>query len=67
MFEELVYDTRICRKTKNDLICIAPPEDVDQTVFRNNLETLTKEMDQDIDIKSELLDFIYQDFSVPEK
>lgn len=63
LFEELVYDAESSRKTDNDLIFIAPPEDVDVQVFEQAIKELKEKVENDIDIKKELLEFIYRDFS----
>lgn len=63
LFEELVYDVESSRKTENDLIFIAPPEDVDIQVFEHAIIELREKIDSDIDIKKELIEFIYRDFS----
>ena len=63
LYEELVYNIDECHKTDNELIFIAQPEVIDQTVFSKAIEELNSKLDDLVDIRDELLEFINRDFS----
>ena len=63
MFEELAYDMNKFHKTKNDLIYIADPENVDGETYINAIRDLVSKLDEIPNINDELLKFINEDFS----
>ena len=63
MFEELAYDMNKFHKTKNDLIYIADPENVDSETYINAIRDLVSKLDDIANINDELLKFINEDFS----
>ena len=63
MYEELAYDLNKFHKTKNNLIYIADPENVDNETYINAVKKLIANLDKTVNINDELLKFIAEDFS----
>lgn len=63
MYEELAYNVGNLRKTENNLIYIANPENVNNESFITAIRKLVNNLDNCPDIKNTLLDFIHEDFS----